>query len=99
MSGGVAYVLDLPVQRVNGEMVDLEQLEDDDRDWLRGIVAKHLAETESAVARTLLADWDANIGRFTKIMPRDYKRVLVAMADAQQRGVSVEQAVMEAVNG
>ncbi|MDQ1715928.1 MAG: glutamate synthase large chain, partial [Frankiaceae bacterium] len=99
MSGGVAYVLDLPVQRVNAEMVDLETLEDDDRLWVREIVAKHLVETDSAVARTLLADWDANVRRFTKIMPRDYKRVLAAMADARQRGVSVEQAVMEAVNG
>jgi glutamate synthase (NADPH/NADH) large chain len=99
MSGGIAFVLDLPRQRVNGEMVDLEELDDDDREWLRGIVAKHHAETDSAVARTLLADWDANIGRFSKIMPRDYKRVLAAMADARQRGVSVDQAVMEAVNG
>ena len=99
MSGGVAYVLDLPTQRVNGEMVDLEALEDDDRTWLRETVAKHAAETDSAIARALLADWDVNVGRFTKIMPRDYKRVLLAMADARQRGVSVDQAVMEAVNG
>jgi glutamate synthase (NADPH/NADH) large chain len=99
MSGGIAFVLDVPRQRVNGEMVDLEELDDDDREWLRGIVAKHHAETDSAVARTLLADWDANIGRFSKIMPRDYKRVLAAMADARERGVSVDQAVMEAVNG
>ncbi len=99
MSGGVAFVLDLPTQRVNAEMVEMEVLDDDDDGWLRGMVAKHLAETDSVVARSLLADWEANVGRFTKIMPRDYKRVLAAMADAEQRGVPVEQAVMEAVNG
>ncbi|HET9116475.1 MAG TPA: glutamate synthase large subunit, partial [Pseudonocardiaceae bacterium] len=61
MSGGVAYVLDLgePVTqaRVNREMVDLDPLTDEDRALLADAVARHHAETGSAVAHALLADW------------------------------------------
>ncbi len=61
MSGGIAYVLDGDgwfLSRVNLEMVDLEPLDDDDAAWLRDRVERHLAETDSAVARRLLDDWD-----------------------------------------
>ena len=70
MSGGVAYVLDLPTHRVNPEMVDLDPLDDDDRAFLRDAVEKHYAETESAVAKTLLTEWDDNVARFGKVMPQ-----------------------------
>ncbi|RZS30349.1 glutamate synthase (NADPH/NADH) large chain [Herbihabitans rhizosphaerae] len=99
MSGGVAYVLDLPERRVNGEMVDLDPLADDDREFLRGIVEKHYAETDSAVARALLADWDVAVERFVKVMPKDYKRVLAAKAAAERDGRDVHQAIMEAAHG
>ena len=56
MSGGVAYVLDLPQGRVNPEMVDIDPLDDDDRVFLRDAVERHFAETESAVAKELLTD-------------------------------------------
>src|SRR6202011_463072 len=59
MSGGSAYVLDLPTQRINPEMVDLDPLDDQDRAFLADAVARHHAETGSAVAYALLADWDA----------------------------------------
>ena len=63
MSGGVAYVLDLApkdgaTRRVNPEMVDIEALDDDDRAFLRDAVERHFAETESAVAKELLTEWD-----------------------------------------
>jgi glutamate synthase (NADPH) large chain len=99
MSGGVAYVLDIDERRLNTEMVDLDPLEDEDRAFLRETVARHFAETQSAVAERLLADWDASAERFAKIMPTDYKRVLKAMAAAQEAGTPVELAVMEAARG
>lgn len=96
MSGGIAYVLDLVPERVNGEMVDLEPLDPGDAAFVRDLVERHLAETGSAVARRLLADWDAAAARFTKIMPRDYRRVLDAMAKAEAEGRDVDEAVMAA---
>ncbi len=97
MSGGVAYLLDLDRSRVNGEMVDLEELSEGDVETLREMLADHLAETGSAVAARVLEDWPAHAGRFTKVMPRDYKRVLDAMERAREAGEDVDAAVMAAV--
>ncbi|MGH3537382.1 MAG: glutamate synthase large subunit, partial [Pseudonocardiaceae bacterium] len=99
MSGGVAYVLDLPTQRVNPEMVDLDPLTDEDRAFLADAMARHHAETGSAVAYALLADWDAAVDRFGKVMPKDFKRVLAAQAAAQRDGRDVDEAIMEAAHG
>jgi glutamate synthase (NADPH/NADH) large chain len=99
MSGGTAYFFDLDPARVNREMVDLDPLDDDDREFLREVVARHGAETDSDVAKRLLADWDTAVERFAKVMPRDYKRVLAAMAQAEQTGESVDEAIMAASHG
>ncbi|MGX7828072.1 glutamate synthase large subunit [Actinokineospora sp. 24-640] len=99
MSGGIAYVLDLAASQVNPEMVDLDPLDADDHDFLRETVARHQAETDSAVARAVLADWDAVVSRFTKVMPKDYKRVLAARAAAEAEGRDIDQAIMEAAHG
>ncbi len=99
MSGGTAYVLDLDVSKVNGEMVALEPLTEGDVETLRQMLAEHAAETDSPLARALVdsagltTDW---AGRFTKIMPRDYKRVLLAIEAAQASGEDVDVAVMRA---
>ncbi len=99
MSGGTAYVLDLPEHRVNREMVDLDPLDGADRAFLRETVERHYAETGSAVAKELLTDWDAALARFGKVMPRDFKRVLQARAAAERDGRDVDTAVMEAAHG
>jgi glutamate synthase (NADPH) large chain len=97
MSGGIAYVLDCPVHRVNPEMVDLDPLEAGDAEFLRDVIERHHAETSSAVAARLLAEWDP--GRFTKIMPKDYKRVLSAASQAELEGRDINEAVMAAAWG
>jgi glutamate synthase (NADPH/NADH) large chain len=99
MSGGIAYVLDLRSDRVNPEMVDLDPLEDSDREFLRQTVERHLTETGSTVAAALLADWDAHVERFGKVMPRDYKRVLTARTAAEAEGRDIDEAVMAAAHG
>ncbi|SDY84119.1 glutamate synthase (NADPH/NADH) large chain [Amycolatopsis xylanica] len=99
MSGGIAYVLDLPKHRVNPEMVDVDPLDDEDVAFLREAVEKHYDETESAVARALLEDWEAGVARFGKVMPKDYKRVLAAQAEAERDGRDVNEAIMEAAHG
>jgi len=104
MSGGIAYVLDLARRpmlqhRVNREMVDLDPLDDEDREFLRDTVERHHDETSSAVARALLTEWDDAVERFGKVMPKDYKRVLTAHAEAERDGRDVNQAIMEAAHG
>ncbi|MCW2611968.1 MAG: gltB [Cryptosporangiaceae bacterium] len=99
MSGGTAYLLDLDPARVNTQMVDLEQPTAEELDELRGIVQRHRDETGSVVAAGVLADWDVRSGAFTKIMPRDYKRVLEATREAELTGRDVDEAIMEAARG
>ncbi|MEU8037333.1 glutamate synthase large subunit [Streptosporangium sp. NPDC049078] len=94
MSGGVAYLLDLDAERVNREMVEIEELGEAESEALREIVEAHLAETGSTVAKALLADWDPS--RFSKIMPTDYKRVLLAAESARLEGRDIDEAVMTA---
>ena len=94
MSGGEAYVLDLHEVLVNREMVDLEPLADGDIETLRQMLSDHAEETGSPVAQALLDQpaWT----RFTKVMPRDYKKVLLAMEQARRDGTDVDEAVMAA---
>ena len=106
MSGGVAYVYDADgtfPSRVNPEMVALETVAGGaEAEDLRELVARHEAFTESAVAARLLADWDAAIGRFVKVMPLDYKRVLEVIASSSADGLdeaATLQKVMEASRG
>ena len=102
MSGGIAYVLDEVgdfATKVNPEMVDLDPLDDEDREFLRERVESHLAETGSGVAGRLLADWPRALDSFVKVMPKDYKRVLEAAKDAEERGEPVIDAIMAAAHG
>jgi glutamate synthase (NADPH/NADH) large chain len=94
MSGGIAYLLDPDPRRVNTEMADLEPLEPGDGDFLADLITRHLAETGSAVAARLLADWDAALPRFGRVMPKDYKRVLAAAQQAERDGSDAGEAVM-----
>jgi glutamate synthase (NADPH/NADH) large chain len=93
MSGGVAFVWRLDRALVNAELVDLRPVSDPAA--LRAHVEEHLAETDSAVARVLLADWDAAVAQFTEVMPRDFERAMEAMRAAEAAGRDVDAAVME----
>jgi glutamate synthase (NADPH/NADH) large chain len=99
MSGGVAYLLDPDPMLINTEMVRLEELDSEDAEFLLGAIRRHLEETESDVAAALLADPEASLARFGKVMPSDYKRVLQARARAELEGRDPIAAVMEASRG
>ncbi|WP_433869571.1 glutamate synthase large subunit [Saccharopolyspora sp. CA-218241] len=99
MSGGIAYVLDLDPVRVNTAMIELQRPGAEDLKWLHGIVRRHHELTGSAVAASLLGDWPRRSAAFTKVMPRDYQRVLEAMRLAKTEGRDVDEAIMEASRG
>jgi glutamate synthase (NADPH/NADH) large chain len=102
MSGGVAYVYNPDGQfeaNLNSEMVELEALDSDDVEWLRGMLVAHVDATDSAVGQRILADWDGQLKHFVKVMPRDFKRVLEAKAQAEESGADVDEAIMAAANG
>jgi len=81
MSGGVAYIWD-PENKFssncNMEMVELEKVEDsDDIANLKRLVQEHADRTGSVVASEVLDNWSTSLGQFVKVMPTDYKRVLL----------------------
>jgi len=80
MSGGIAYVLDFDPLRCNLQLAGLEELEDDDEQAVRELLAEHVDRTGSPVAERLLDDWDPS--RFSKVMPHDYKRALSVTVSA-----------------
>jgi glutamate synthase (NADPH) large chain len=92
-------VLGVDPANVNTEMVELQRLDSDDLLWLREVVAKHAQLTGSTVAASMLADWPRRSAQFTKIMPRDYQRVLEATRMAKAEGRDVDTAIMEASRG
>lgn len=102
MSGGVAYVYD------SGQAVDGQPQRRDGGSGrtgsgrsaeLRSLIEKHVAATDSAVGQRILADWSGHSDSFVKVMPRDYRRVLEAIADAELTGGDVNEAIMAAARG
>jgi glutamate synthase (NADPH) large chain len=104
MSGGVAYVYNpdgMFEENLNAEMVDLDALDDTDVDWLHGMIQAHVDATDSPVGQRILADWAAALKHFVKVMPRDFKKVLKAIAQARASGMTgsdVDKAIMAAAS-
>jgi glutamate synthase (ferredoxin) len=100
MSGGIGYVLDEAgdfAKRVNSQMVAIEKLESvQEITSLRAIIQKHLDYTKSERAKTILAQWDAFVPQFVKVMPKDYKRMLACIERAQAQGLTGDEAIMAA---
>ena len=86
-----------------GNLGAVEALDDTDKQWLHDVVRRHQEETGSTVAEKLLADWDAAVARFSKIIPTTYKAVLAAKDAAELAGLSesetTEKMMEAATNG
>ena len=100
MSGGVAYVLDEAgdfATRCNMELVGLEKLEDvDEIEEVWKLIQRHQTLTHSERAGKILGDWKNFIPKFVKVMPQDYKRVLISLKKVQSQGLTGDEAVMAA---
>jgi glutamate synthase (ferredoxin) len=88
MSGGVAYVLDLDESVKITDAVELTELKD--------LIAKHQEYTNSSLAQKILDDFDTYAKKFTKVLPRDYKRMLDAMERVKAQGLTGDDALMAA---
>lgn len=97
MSGGIAYVLDFISERCNQEMVLLESLVDDqDQAQVKGMLEAHVKYTGSKQARDLLDHWEDSLSRWTKVIPKDYKQMLINIEKAQEAGLEGDEALMKA---
>lgn len=100
MSGGIAFVLDEAgdfASRCNTQMADLEPVTDpEDIASLQELIQNHLRYTASGKAKAVLENWDALLPKFVKVIPRDYKRVLQAIKNALNAGLSGDEALSAA---
>ena len=88
MSGGIAYIYDpdgkFP-QRCNMGLVDLETVDSvEENEALYGYIKEHVETTGSTVGQSMLENWDSVVKCFVKVMPHDYKRVLMEREAAKK---------------
>ncbi|TVP78412.1 MAG: glutamate synthase large subunit, partial [Puniceicoccaceae bacterium] len=103
MSGGVAYIYDeigdFVQNRLNPDMVNVYQLiecGDDEMNLVKSKIEKHVALTGSKRGQAILADWPETAGKFVKVLPQDYERVLQAVKRAEDRGLAGDEAIQAA---
>jgi glutamate synthase (NADPH/NADH) large chain len=109
MSGGVAYVYKLRADRVNPDALSagelqLGELDALDRDRLRELLEAHVAETDSNLAKQLLANFDSEVANFTRVLPRDFANVVAIRERALTNGVDPDsdeiwKQILEVTNG
>ena len=95
MSGGIAYVYDdlgqLP-RLYNADLVSLEKPDTaEDAGTVRRLLENHVKYTDSPVAKAILADFDAELAKFVKVMPNDYRRVLEHKAEIERKAQELAQ--------
>lgn len=100
MSGGIAYVLDEGndlYKRLNKEMVSSNEITSKyDVMELKTMIQEHVALTNSAKGKEVLDHFGEYLPKFKKIIPHDYERVLKTIVQMEEKGLSAEQAQIEA---
>ncbi|MFM8505746.1 MAG: glutamate synthase large subunit, partial [Acidimicrobiaceae bacterium] len=91
MSGGISFVYDVDGgfgSRVNTELVDIVALEKEDVTWLKTVISRHAALTNSVRAQEILADWNSSFAKICKVLPRDYARVIAEQSKREKVGAN-----------
>ena len=102
MSGGIAYVLDEDstlYTRVNKAMVKIRRVTDKyDVQELKGMIQEHVSYTNSEVGKRILDHFEEYLPKFKKIIPEDYEKMMSAIIQMEEKGLSREKAKIEAFN-
>ena len=100
MSGGIAYVLDRDHDlylKLNKEMVTMSNVtESHDIDELTDLISQHVKATDSALGKEILANLEEYLPRFKKIVPNDFRQMLITIGKLEEKGVSREKPELEA---
>ena len=102
MSGGIAYVLDEEndlYKKVNKSMVNIERVTDKyDVMEIKDMIKEHVAYTNSEIGKEILENFKDYLPKFKKIIPEDYEKMMSAILQMEEKGLSAEQAKIEAFN-
>ena len=102
MSGGTAYVLDMDSRlymKVNKDMVNIERVTDKyDVQELKSMIQEHVSYTNSEIGKEILDNFKDYLPKFKKIIPEDYEKMMAAIIQMEEKGLSREKAKIEAFN-
>lgn len=100
MSGGIAYVLDEERDlylKLNKEMVSSSEVSEKyDILELKDLIEQHAKATGSEKAVRILNNFEEYLPKFKRIIPHDYKRITTAILGFEEKGMTEEQAQIEA---
>lgn len=102
MSGGIAYVLDEDAslyRKLNKSMVSLEPVTDKyDVMELKDMIIEHVERTGSKKGKEVCDNFSEYLPKFKKVVPHDYKKMMMTIVQMEEQGLSSEQAQIEAFN-
>jgi glutamate synthase domain-containing protein 3 len=85
MSGGIAYIYDAnntQKSKINPSMVHIETIEEElESDKVKNMIMNHLLYTKSKTAYEMLENWEETKKKFIKVIPKDYKKILLQNAN------------------
>ena len=100
MSGGIAYVLDENndlYTKTNKDMVSSYEITSKyDVLELKELIKEHVAYTNSEKGKLILDNFGEYLPKFKKIIPHDYEEMQKAIVQMEEKGLSAEQAQIEA---
>lgn len=83
--------------RMNKEMVFSEEISNKyDVMELKDMIKEHVALTNSEKGKAILDNFSEYLPKFKKVIPYDYNRMLMAIVQMEEKGLSSEQAQIEA---
>ena len=86
-------------KKVNKEMVSIEKLTNKyDVEELKKMIQDHVKYTNSVKGKEVLEHFEEYLPKFKKIIPNDYKRMMNTIVQMEEKGLSSEQAQIEAFN-
>ena len=102
MSGAIAYGQDLNnelYKNINKAMISIDKIEAQaDRNELLMMIEEHVKAPDSKLGAEILADFEEYLPHFKKIIPNEYKKMLLLTAKHEELGLSKEEAQLEAFN-
>ena len=107
MSGGIAYVYDEHndlYTKLNKALVGFSRVtEEADQNELRSLIEEHVKRTGSHLGSTILKDFGGYVTKFKKVVPHEYKAMMLAIAKYKDMGLDEDEAKIKAfqerVNG
>ncbi|QZY54227.1 glutamate synthase large subunit [Crassaminicella profunda] len=90
MSGGIAYILDEESNfstKCNFELIELEPLKTTDFEFVKNLIKKHIAYTNSTKGKEILENWDIYKDKFVRAISPQYKEIIENTKDTDSQVV------------